>query len=129
MISINAATQPATIPTASLPPSSFCSCVTSIGGDLDVASTSVLELIIKFIPIVELALTVNPMLSVEIVFVIKLVVLATGSEVAVLNVDKEIILAGSEDIILVEMTIESGAIIISLIKLVTLVLFAVTTHE
>ena len=96
---------------------------------MDVTSTSILELIIKFIPIVELAPTVNPMLSVEIVFVIKLVVLAVASEVAVLDVDKEIILAGSEDIILVEMTIESGAIIISLIKLVALVLLVVTTHE
>ena len=105
MISINATTQPATIPQTSLPSSSFCSCLASIEGD--VAITSVLELIMKFIPPIEVILF-------TLVAAIELV-LDVRSEVIILV---EIILA-----------VETEAIITSVVKQVELTLLAVTTHE
>ena len=141
MISINATTQPAIIPPTSLPSSSFCSCLASIEGD--VAITSVLELVMKFMPPIEvtlfiisevpvvLALTVKSMLLVGLAFVIELVMVPAPDAITLVAAIELVLDVRSEVIILVEiiLAVETEAIITSVDRLVELTLLAVTTHE
>ena len=133
MISINATTQPATIPPTSLPPSPFCSCLASLGGIVTI--TSILELVMKFIPPVELALAEKLTLPVELALVIELVV-APGTDTITLVVVTELVMCvGFEVIILavvvekIELAVESKLVIISAVKLVSMTLLAPTAHE